>query len=267
MSTEPMPATIRAIPMPFAEDERADRSNRFGEYATTEDPCAFAEGFGDGFDTPLQNGGPPVMRWHINELGYLATYMQFYLQCGGLFQFNADFAGSEAAGNNMQGYAKGAALDFAEGDLNDPEGENTGIPLRVMRIVSTKDDNYDAPSAANIGYDPDNPGAYAWACVTPPTDSDVEDALNEHIESKAAALDKSASLSLDEGVVKICVSQFTVGADSWMFFSTREDGTAIAVDGDTIGTAEKTTNGCIPVMKGAVVTATKPIDAYLFPVK
>lgn len=100
MTASDMPSRI-AMPCPFAKN---------GTLGTIDNTSSTNMNYSDGFPTvygaPSANSGKFVTRGEINRLGNIATNDMFYLKCGGLNTYDANFA--QAIG----GYPKGAVVIY-----------------------------------------------------------------------------------------------------------------------------------------------------------
>lgn len=100
MTASDMPSRI-AMPCPFAKN---------GTLGTIDNTSSTNMNYSDGFPTvygaPSANSGKFVTRGEMNRLGNIATNDMFYLKCGGLNTYDANFA--QAIG----GYPKGAVVIY-----------------------------------------------------------------------------------------------------------------------------------------------------------
>ncbi len=100
MTASDMPSRI-AMPCPFAKN---------GTLGTIDNTSSTNMNYSDGFPTvygaPSANSGKFVTRGEINRLGNIATNDMFYLKCGGLNTYDANFA------QTIGGYPKGAVVIY-----------------------------------------------------------------------------------------------------------------------------------------------------------
>lgn len=74
--------------------------------------ASLTEGIPPVCSTPLGTGGLPVRRADFNNLGYLATSLNYFLQNGGSFTYDA------AVATAIGGYPAGAILRYTDGNGN-----------------------------------------------------------------------------------------------------------------------------------------------------
>lgn len=82
----------------------------------------FADGFPSVYGCPSGGNGKFVTRDEMNALGKVATLDHYIRACGGVFQFDPQFAALKG------GYAKGAILDYVVGN-------------RMYKVISLVDNN------------------------------------------------------------------------------------------------------------------------------
>lgn len=126
---------LRYIPQIFAQGMTGVNRKEFPKQGSG--TANFVDGIPSIYSVAPSSGGKYVERADINGIGWLATQMQFFFQCGQFLTFDQDFC------NDINGYPKGAILRTAlategtEGTVSDEQ--NTFL---VMSIVENNTTNF-----------------------------------------------------------------------------------------------------------------------------
>lgn len=126
---------LRYIPQIFAQGMTGVNRKEFPKQGSG--TANFVDGIPSIYSIAPSSGGKYVERADINGIGWLATQMQFFMQCGQFLTFDQDFC------NDINGYPKGAILRTAlategvDGTVKDEQ--NTYL---VMSLVENNTTNF-----------------------------------------------------------------------------------------------------------------------------
>lgn len=172
---------LRYIPQIFAQGMTGVNRKEFPKQGSG--TANFVDGIPSIYSIAPSSGGKYVERADINGIGWLATQLQFFMQCGQFLTFDKDFS------NDIGGYPKGAILrtalakSGADGSVSDSQDT-----FLVMSLVENNTTDFNTEEErAKI----DDGTSAAWKKLSIPYE--VLKAKLDSIDAELVRIDEKAS--------------------------------------------------------------------------